>query len=67
MNELTHKQEVVTLIVKMPGKCTKTATKQYPELNPMFEKGMYIESLTQCRLSKRQYSITFVFRHYNSA
>ena len=66
MNEQTNKQEVITLIVEMPKKSAKFTMKEYPELNPMFEKGMYIETSTQCRLSKKLYSITFVFRHYNS-
>ena len=66
MNELSHKQEVVTLITALPKKASKTIVKQYPELDVFFEKGMYIETVTQCRLSRKEYSITFVFRHYNS-
>lgn len=67
MSEYNHKQEVVTLIVQIPKKSSNPTLKHYPELNTLFEKGMYIETSSQCRLSKKQYSITFVFRHYNTA
>ncbi|MES2779497.1 MAG: hypothetical protein V4651_06315 [Bacteroidota bacterium] len=66
MSDLTHKQEVVTLLVNIPRSGSKIILKQYPELNPFFDMGMYIETFSQCRLSKKQYSITFILRHYNS-
>jgi hypothetical protein len=67
MAEQIHKQKVVTLIVDTPNKKTKSCLHEYPELSSLFEQGLYIESFNQCRLSKKKFSITFVFRHYNSA
>ncbi len=65
MNESSQRQKVVTLIVNIEKQ--KEDMFEYPELNSMFNEGMYIESFNQCRLSDKRYGITFVLRNYHSA
>jgi len=63
-------QEVITVIAEIPAESirqTDPLIKTYPELDALFEKGMYIESLTQTHISNKTYIITFVFRNYNAA
>ena len=40
--------------------------KMYPELDEFFDKGMYVEKVTQTCLEKGKCMITFVFRYYNT-
>jgi hypothetical protein len=39
--------------------------KTYPELDAYFDKGMYVEKVTQTCLDGGNCLITFVFRYYN--
>lgn len=62
-------QEVITVVAKVPAQTSRVndnVTKNYPELAPLFEKGMYIEHLVQTLISQETYIITFVLRYYNS-
>lgn len=60
-------QEVISLIGKTPGESDSMNQNvhTYPALDEFLEKGMYIESLHQIRLSDSLYMITFVLRYYN--
>lgn len=40
--------------------------KIHPELDQFFDKGMYIEKITQNCLDNEKCIITFVFRYYNA-
>lgn len=57
-------QEVITIFAEIPSTAehSENAIIQYPQLNAMFEKGMYIESFNKIYVSNRKYLITFVFR-----
>jgi hypothetical protein len=62
-------QEIVTIIASMPTQSMRNGPliKMYPELNPYFDKGMYIETFTQTLMTSEVYIITFIFRNYNAS
>ncbi|MFN3445877.1 MAG: hypothetical protein ACK44D_09060 [Bacteroidia bacterium] len=66
MSESNHQQKVITLLVDIKKNKSKTNIQEYPELNAMFDEGMYIESFNQCRLTNKKVHITFVLRYYHS-
>jgi hypothetical protein len=62
-------QEVLSIFTRVSeGDLDKTGVvlKMYPELDPYFDKGMYVEKITQTCLESGSCMITFVFRHYNT-
>ncbi|MGZ3882653.1 MAG: hypothetical protein ACXVPQ_01860 [Bacteroidia bacterium] len=63
-------QEIVTVLTELNNTqdmAGATQLKTYPELDPFFDKGMYVENVTQTCLESGKCMITFVFRHYNLA
>ena len=67
MNESNHKQKIVTILVDIAKGENKMNLIEYPELNALFDEGMYIESFNQCTLSDTKFYITFILRFYHSA
>lgn len=67
MNESNHKQKIVTLLVDIGKGKNKTNLFEYPELDALFDEGMYIESFNQCTLSDKKFYVTFILRYYHSA
>ena len=58
-------QEVVTVFIDAS---TSSGVKTYPELDVWFNKGMYVESLSQCESPHAgKVCITFVLRYYNTS
>jgi UDP-glucose 4-epimerase len=61
-------QEVITIFSATPSehidKTKKTEIREYPELDPYFEKGMYVEKITQSFTESGKFSITFVLRYF---
>lgn len=66
MSESNPQQKVITLLVDIKKNKAKTNIQEYPELNAMFDEGMYIESFNQCRLTDKKVLITFVLRFYHT-
>jgi hypothetical protein len=66
MSESNHQQKVITLLVDIKQNKSKTNIQEDPELNAMFDEGMYIESFNQCRLTNKKVHITFVLRYYHA-
>lgn len=63
-------QEVITLFIEMPDQEAGHAENKisvHPELDPYFEKGMYIEKFSQCCSESGKCAITFIFRYYNAS
>ena len=61
-------QQVITVTRKPPvlsDMNTNPSVMNYPEIDEMLEKGMYVESLTQSVCADNNFVITFVIRHYN--
>ena len=61
-------QEIVSVFTEItPEELTKRGSiiKVYPELDAMFEKGMYVEKVSQTCLENGRCMITFIFRYYN--
>ena len=50
MNESNHKQKIVTLLVDIGKGKNKTNLFEYPELDALFDEGMYIESFNLCHV-----------------
>lgn len=63
-------QEVLSIFTDVTSEDLKnkgSVLKTYPELDSYFDKGMYIEKVTQTCLEDDKCMITFVFRYYSSA
>jgi hypothetical protein len=63
-------QEVITIMTEMSVSNSQEKTsvvKMHPELDPFFDKGMYIEKVVQSCLENGKCAITFVFRYYNAS
>lgn len=61
-------QEVLSIFTKISEGDLKengTILKTYPELDKYFDKGMYVEQVTQTCFENGKCMITFVFRYYN--
>lgn len=61
-------QEVITVVAKIPAQSSQESDhliKTYEEIEPYFNKGMYIESFNQIHISEQTYIITFILRYYN--
>lgn len=57
-------QEIVTIFVEASQDNIKT----YPELDEWFNKGMYVQSVTQSGVPDAgKICVTFVLRYYNSS
>lgn len=58
-------QEVVTVFI---DSSPSSGVKTYPELDEWFNKGMYIESVSQSEAAKAgKVCVTFVLRYYNTS
>lgn len=58
-------QEIVSIFVDMSA---SSHVRSYPELDEWFNKGMYIESLTQSESARTgKMCLTFVLRYYNTS
>ena len=61
-------QKIVTDFTDIPAS-TKTLDKSfvklYPELDYLFDEGMYIENIVQNHVANDRYMLTFIFRSYN--
>lgn len=61
-------QKVVTVFTDIPSGATamdKSFVKLYPELDYLFDEGMYIENIVQNHIANDRYMLTFIFRSYN--
>ena len=59
-------QEVISVLVELK-ESGQTPIITYPELEPYFEKGMYIENVIQTTIDSHKFVVTFVMRYYNMA
>jgi hypothetical protein len=63
-------QEIVSIFTEVDPQDLKVkgnVLKEYPELDEYFDKGMYVEKVTQTCPEKGKCMITFVFRYYNTS
>lgn len=63
-------QEIITIMVDMftgDAMNKSTVVKTHPELDQFFDKGMYIENITQNCLENGKCIITFTFRYYSAS
>lgn len=61
-------QKVVTVFTDVPAAAKtldKSFVKLYPELDYLFDEGMYIENIVQNHVANDRYMLTFIFRSYN--
>jgi hypothetical protein len=62
-------QEVLSIFTEVSAQDMDekgNVVKMYPELDEFFDKGMYVEKVTQTCLENGKCMITFVFRYYNT-
>lgn len=63
-------QEVLSIFTNVTSEDLEnegSVVKTYPELDSYFDKGMYVEKVTQTCLENGKCMITFVFRYYNTS
>lgn len=62
-------QEVISIFVydKHEGSKKENVLILYPELEEYFNRGMYLERITQTSFNEDKCLVTFVFRYYNSS
>lgn len=63
-------QEVITMMVDMStteSQDKSSVVRTHPQLDQFFDKGMYIEKMTQNCLENGKCIVTFVFRYYNTS
>lgn len=61
-------QEVLSIFTEVTSEDLQnkgSVIKTYPELDTYFDKGMYVEKVTQTYIENGKCMITFVFRYYN--